>query len=295
MKCLGTGLSGLVGSRVTQLLAPRYSFEDLSLDTGVDITNRELIYPRIATSDAGWVLHFAAKTDVDSCEQERDLGRDSQAWKINVIGTQYIVEACRESHKKLLYISTDFVFDGTKDAYVESDCPQPANFYGLTKYEGERLVASLDNLALIVRISFPYRAVFPIKLDLVRAILSRLASGSPIMAVTDQHIVPTFIDDIAGALDVLMSKNARGIYHVCGSQFISPFELSRQIAQQFGYETVQIKPVTRQEYFAGRAYRPFQTTLKNDKIRFLGVSMRRVNEGLREMKKQLAQASKTAL
>src|SRR5258706_2620896 len=114
MNIIGTGLSGLVGSRIVELLGATYSFEDISRKTGTDITNKDAVFERIKNSKAEIVLHLAAKTDVDGCEKEKDLGESGEAWKINVLGTQNIIDACQETKKKLIYISTDMVLYGDK-------------------------------------------------------------------------------------------------------------------------------------------------------------------------------------
>src|SRR3990167_2808400 len=110
-KVLGTGLSGMVGSRVVELLSS-YDFEDLSLATGVDITQAEQVKSKVSNSSADWIVHFAAKTDVDGCEGEKGKGVNSDAWKINVEGTRNLISEAEKYKKKVLYISTDFVFDG---------------------------------------------------------------------------------------------------------------------------------------------------------------------------------------
>src|SRR4030042_6196951 len=229
MKIIGTGLSGLVGSRVVELLSPSYSFENLSLETGVDITQKETVDAYLDRSDSPWVFHFAAKTDVDGAEKERNLGEKGSVWLVNVGATQYIVDACRRTKKRLLYISTDFVFDGKKDVYNEDDIPKPQGWYAVTKYEGEKRVTSLDN-GLVIRIAYPYRASDKVRPDFVNKIIARLKSGESIAAPGDKLFGPTFIDDIAHAIQVLVERNARGIYHVVGSEAISPYRAAQQIA-----------------------------------------------------------------
>lgn len=100
MNILGTGLSGLVGSRIVELLAAQHTFEDLSLETGVDITDYRSVNSRIESSKAGWVFHFAAYTDVQGAEKEKSLGKESPAWKINVLATENIAQACKKTGKK---------------------------------------------------------------------------------------------------------------------------------------------------------------------------------------------------
>lgn len=287
MKVLGTGLNGLVGSRIVELLSDRYEFEKISRSTGVNITDRERVIEKIGSSDASVVLHLAAKTDVDGCEKDKILRESGDAWKINVEGTRNIADACKESNKKLIYISTDFVFDGEKETYVEKDIPNPVNWYGKTKYEGEKIVQESSSPWIIARIAYPYRSKFE-RLDFARVILRRLQNNEKVAGITDHKFSPTFIDDIVIALDNLIKQKAEGIFHVVGSQSLSPFEAALAIAREFGLDKNLIGKTTRAEFFKKRAPRPFRLALKNDKIQGLGVKMRGFEEGLEEVKRQIA-------
>lgn len=284
MKVLGTGLLGLVGSRIVELLSNKYEFDS----SDVDITDKAQIQNKIKNSDASVVLHLAAKTNVDECEQDEVLGESGEAWKVNVLGTKNIADACEESKKKLIYISTDFVFDGEhmpEGGYSEEDVPNPINWYAKTKYEGEKVVQKASCPYLIVRIAYPYRAEFE-RLDFVRAILKRLGEGLSVAGVADQILTPTFIDDISLALNVLIEKDQRGILHAVGSQSLTPYEGAMLIARIFDFDINHIAKTTRAEFFKDRALRPFQLAIKNDKIRRLGIRMRTLEEGLKEIKKQ---------
>jgi dTDP-4-dehydrorhamnose reductase len=288
MKILGTGLTGLVGSRIVELLKSKYEFENLSRTSGVDISNKNQVLEKIKNSDAQVVLHLAAKTNVDECEKDKALGRNGDTWKINVEGTQNVADACFKANKKLIYISTDFVFDGENppiDGYLEENTPNPVNWYAQTKYEGEKIVKQLKTPWLIARIAYPYRADFS-KTDFFRAIFNRLKKDEPILAVTDHIFTPTFIDDIASALNVLIKNNSQGIFHVVGSQSLTPFDAANLIANKFGFNKSKISTTTRSEFFKNRAVRPFQLTLNNDKITKLGVNMRTFEEGIKEIKSQ---------
>lgn len=287
MKILGTGLNGLVGSRIVELLNNTYQFQNISLSTGVDISDKDTVTNAIKNSDASIVLHLAAKTDVDACENDKMLGVKSNAWKINVEGARNVVDACKAFGKKLLYISTDFVFDGTKNEYSEEDIPNPINWYGVTKYEGEKIVASSGVSYCIMRIAYPYRFSFAQKKDFVRAILEKLKNQQRVEAVTDHIMTPTFIDDIAFAIDAIIQKDALGIFHVVGSQSLSPYEAACLIASTFGYDHSLISKTTQKEFFYGRAIRPFCLKLKNDRILQLGVTMKTFVEGLQELKTQM--------
>jgi len=182
MKLLGTGLSGMVGTRVTHALKDNYQFENLSLETGVDITNKEMVFDYVQKSDSPWVLHFAAKTDVDGAEKERDLGEQSPTWIVNVEATEILVQACKTFGKKLLYISTDFVFPGGEKVYAEEDTPEPIGWYAQTKYQGEKRVYALGDQGLVVRISFPYGAKDSPRPDFVQKIISLLSSNQQVVS-----------------------------------------------------------------------------------------------------------------
>src|SRR6185437_1834106 len=101
----------------------------------------------------------AAKVDVDGCEQDKHLGEDGEAWQINVVGTENVVAAVKATGKRLIFISTDFVFDGENPphgGYTETDTPSPINWYGQTKYEAEQRVLNEDIASCVVRIAYPY-------------------------------------------------------------------------------------------------------------------------------------------
>ena len=299
----------------------------------VDITDRNAIIEKIKNSNAPIVLHLAAKTSVDGCEKDREKdqellnrhsgkrsasrisqyvnGTDSgvaaapqndvyeawngkkTAWAINVFGTRNVVDACEKNNKKLIYISTDFVFDGSQNVYNENDKPNPINWYGATKYEGEKIVQSSSTPWIIARLAYPYRSHFE-KKDFIRILIEKFEKGESLQMVTDHIITPTFIDDVAYAFDILIKKNSTGIYHVVGSEFISPYEAGLKIAKIFGFAQNNVTKTTRSEFFKNRAPRPFHLALKNDKIQRLGVEMRGFEEGLRELKFQMSNLKSTS-
>jgi dTDP-4-dehydrorhamnose reductase len=272
---------------VTQLLAPEFTFENLSLETGVDITDKASIDSYFAKSDAPWVFHMAAYTDVQGAEKERKLADKSTAWKVNVLATQHIADNCRRLRKKLLYIDTDYAFDGKKKSYTEEDAPNPLGWYAMTKSEGAKRVLSLGNLGVVIRISNPYRALPVGKKDFVHKMLERMQAGQAVMAPADQIFAPTFIDDMAAALRVLVKLGASGIYHVVGSS-LSPYEAAGIIAEVFGCKAALVQKTAFATMFANRAPVPQYAALKNDKIRSLGVIMHSFAQGIAEVHKQEA-------
>lgn len=282
---LATGLSGLVGTRVAAVLAGRFKFRDLSLKTGIDISNKSQLENAFADSPAEVVLHMAAKTDVDGCEDDKLLAEEGAAWQVNVVGTENVTNAARNTGKRIIYISTDFVFDGTKELYTEEDEPNPISWYGYTKFMGERSVMKSDVDAAIVRISYPYRNRNKVRSDFVHRIIDVMRRQHSCMALTDHLFTPTFIDDIARALDIFLSKNLPGIYHVVGSSSLLAIDAAREISKIFRVRA-EIIPVTRNIYFKNKAFRPFKLALSNDKIRKLGLKMSTFSEGLKMVRQQ---------
>lgn len=304
MSILGIGLNGLVGSRICELLKDKYDFEVFSRSNGFDITNAQQVQKIIGSSKAPFVIHAAAKSNVDECErdkkedqailklpkvaQEEAVRNRQTAWGINVFGTQNITDACQKAGKKLIYISTDFVFDGDNDQtkpYKEDSTPHPINWYGQTKYEGERIVESCGMPFTIARIAFPYRASFH-RTDFVRTFIVLLKKGEAFRAVTDQFFTPTFIDDIAYGLDVLIQNDLIGIFHLVGNGWLTPFDAAITIADVFGLNSNQIQETTREDFFKNKALRPFFLGLRNDKIKQF-ISMKSFQEGVAKIKHQL--------
>lgn len=297
MNVIGTGLSGLVGSRIVELLKD-VSFQSIALEKGMDITNHSAVFEAISKSTASWVVHLAAYTDVQGAETEREKGKDSVAWKVNVEATKNIVDICHTMRKRLLYVDTDYAFDGTKKLYIETDPPNPQSWYAITKTEGAKHVLSLGEYGLVIRIANPYRANFPEqstipasslpvgKKDFVHKMIDRFIKGDDITAATDQVFVPTFVDDIAFAMDALLHVNAYGIYHVVGSDALTPYDVATEIARQYGFDPAVIKKTTFHEYFANRAPVPQYAALSNKKLQTLGVLMKTFQDGLMTMKEQ---------
>lgn len=283
------GSTGLVGSRVIELLTTSYEITEFNSSTGTDISNLDSLHS-LAQDSSEWVVLLAAKADVDGCEADKPLGEQGDAWKINVIGAQNVAKICLQTGKKLLYVSTDFVFDGAKpegEAYSETDTPNPINWYSHTKWKGEQVIQESGVEHVIVRLAYPYRAQLDTKKDFMRAIKNRLESVQPVLAVTDHLFTPTFIDDFVLAVDTIISQDVRGIFHVTGNQYLTPYEAAQIIAQTFELDSALISSTTRVEYFQGKADRPFNLSMNNDKINALGVRMKTFEEGLQEIKRQI--------
>ena len=280
MKILGTGLSGLLGTSVVDALKDELSFTNLSLETGVDITDMQALEKAFESSDASWVFHLAARTDVDTIEKEKDQKDKSLAWRVNVNATDSVASLCHKTGKHMVYISTDYVFSGIKDRYTEVDEPDPVGFYAITKFEGEKRVLKLGDNGLVVRIANPYGPKESGKKDFVHKIAEDLKKGSFIKAPSDQLFIPTFIPDIAASLKLLVYKNAHGIYHVVGNEALSPYQAAKEIARRIGISDDAVQATSFASYFKGRSPRPFHAVLSNDKIKKLGARMTSFPNGL---------------
>lgn len=279
-----SGGNGMIGSRIIELLSEKYNFFSFGRKEGFNITEPSS-FSKLENTKIDYFLHLAAKADVDGCEAEKDMGEQSEAWKINVNGTENVVNFCKQKSIKLIYISTDFVFDGKRpegEGYTEEDIPNPLNFYAKTKHEGEKLVlASTENIVL--RIAYPYRKEFDQKKDFVRALRDRLRENLEINVVSDHIMCPTFIDDVAFSVGKLIETNSQGVFHAVGSTPVTPYDAALKIAEKFNLNKKLVKGTTREKYFEGKAVRPFNLYLKNDKIKNLGVNIKTFEQGLKEL------------
>ena len=292
-KIIGTGLSGLVGSRIVELLKDKFEFVDFSLDTNVDLLNKESLTAAFEKNlDADVVLHMAAFTDTNAAwEQKGD--KSGICYQLNVEGTRSILNLAQKYNQYLIYISTDFVFDGTKTTpYLETDTPNPIEWYGETKYLGEKVITDSGYTNYnISRITYPYRAEYDKKNDIIRKVLTKLQNNEPVKMFSDQICTYTFIDDIAESLGYFLENKTTGIYHLVGSSSHSPYEMCLEIAKAFNLNKDLISASSLEEYLKSQPVgsRPWQKTLitSNQKATDLGLKFKTLTEGLEEIKNQL--------
>ncbi|HCB22858.1 TPA: hypothetical protein DEP06_03520, partial [Candidatus Daviesbacteria bacterium] len=217
-KLLVTGSTGLVGSRFVELIKNNFSVVTIgrnNADIKINLTNKEEVSKTIQSSDTNAVINFAAFTNVDEAEKEKN-DRDGEIYTINALLPTWLAEACKSSGKILYHISTDYVFNGKKEdsPYTEEDIPNPVDsWYAITKAEGEMGIIQIKGKFSIIRISYPYSGVYRKKLDIARAVVEKLNNKEPYWGVEDQKIKPTSVDDITKALAFLLQREATGIYH----------------------------------------------------------------------------------
>lgn len=297
---IATGISGLVGSRVAELFEDKYDFLSFSLDMGVDITDFNLLKKKFYQyPQANIALHLAAFTDVDAAWKQNE-DKNSSCYRVNVIGSKNIAQLCAKTKKYLIYISTDFVFDGKNPpagGYVENSKPHPIEWYGKTKYWAEKEVAKSGCHYSILRIAYPFKAKdSPKRLepnpksDLVRKIIAKLKTRQILKMFFDQIITPTFIDDIALAIDKCFQIKPKGIFHCVGSTGLSPYDLASLIAESFGYDKRLIKKTSLKNYLKSNPKtRPYskRAFLSNKKIeKELGIKMSTITNSLKKVQEQ---------
>lgn len=262
---LGTGLSGLVGSRFVSLLSSKYTFSNLDLSVGVDITNEEQVMRAVEASQSPVIVHMAAFTDVNRAWEERG-NKDGLCYKVNVLGTQNIAKAAQKYNKHCIHLSTAFVFDGTSDGmYTEEDIVHPIEWYGETKAEAERVVQEICSSYTLFRIDQPFRSdPFP-KQDTVHKMVE-LLSKPEYTPFVDHFFAPTIIEDFSKALDWAITEKPQGMYHATCNKKISDYEYAKMINQALKLNKT-INPGSLEDYLK-TTQRPYQknTALDSSKL-----------------------------
>ena len=257
MKFFITGINGQLGYDINLELKNRGYTEILSpTRQEVDITNKESVDKAILDFKPNVIFHCAAYTAVDKAEDDKE-----NCYNINVIGTKNIVEAAKEVNAKVVYISTDYVFDGTKDGYYkEEDKTNPINYYGETKFLGEQETRKYDN-HIITRISW----VFGINgKNFVKSMLNLAETRDELNIVADQIGSPTYTKDLSKVLVDLAMSDKTGTYHVTNDDICSWYDFAKYI---FASNNVNIKlnPITTSEY-PTRAKRPGNSKMSKEKL-----------------------------
>ena len=268
MKRLLTIGSGLLGNNLAKIAVNEFTtfttYNEHPLDIEgcksyyLNIANRVDVTTLIQKLNPDYIIHTAALTNVDHCERDKRL-----AWNINVEGTKHIAEPAQKIDAKLIYISTDYVFDGNEGMYKEDDPTNPIDYYGETKLEGEKAVRDLRDY-IIVRPSVLY-GWNPIKLNFVTWVMQELKRGNAISIVKDQFNSPTLADNLAELILELIGRDETGIFHISGSERISRFDCALKIAKVFDLDKGLIKPIT-SDQLNWIANRPMDSSLDTSKI-----------------------------
>ncbi len=274
LKVIVTGAYGLVGSRIIEMWDEWAEVIPLSHEV-CDITHRDTVIRTFSIAQPDAVLHLAAYTNVDGAEKESG-NEDGQAWKLNVLGTQNVTEAAKMYGAHLYAASTDFVFgdDGIEPHEEESE-RSPINWYGITKYEAEKIVETYAD-SCIMRFSYPFRAQYAKRTDFVRTMVSKIKARNLPSLFTDQYITPTFIDDLAPAIQTVITQKVIGKINLCGGSWHTPFEIGVMLAKALGIAESVVKGRTMREYERKNpeyAHRPLNGRTISRRTSSLGFTM----------------------
>lgn len=285
-RILVTGTSGLLGSKIVGLA--EHSFEVIPTHNTqpffknsikMDITDAARVLRVVTRTKPDVVMHVAAETSVDDCEKNKEA-----AWKANVEGTKNVAVACCEIDARLIYVSTDYVFDGGKGFYVEGDEPKPVNYYGWTKLKGEEFVRENCQHYVIARPSVIYGR-HALKTNFASWVIESLRRGERITVVDDHYNSPTLADNLAEALLEIAEKDLCGVFHTAGSERINRYEFALKIAQDFGLDANLIRPVKMSELRIWMAKRPPDSSLCINKAqKQLETEFLNVHESLKRIK-----------
>lgn len=271
MKVFVTGIKGQLGHDVVNELIKR-NHEPIGVDIeDMDITDKMVVDKTIKAAAPDAVIHCAAWTAVDAAEE--DSNRD-KVYAVNVTGTQHIAQVCKTLDIPMMYISTDYVFDGQGTEPWTPDCRNynPLNVYGLTKFEGELAVASLLSKFFIVRIAWVFGTNGS---NFIKTMLNIGKSHDKLTVVNDQIGTPTYTYDLARLLVDMIETDKYGYYHATNEGgYISWYDFAKEIFRQaealgnsaYDSEHLTVVPVTTAEYGVSKAARPFNSRLDKSKL-----------------------------
>jgi len=294
---LTTGSNGLLGQKLTEKIlaedrvklvatskgANRYPVKGGYGYAEMDILNADQVREVIERYSPDAIVHTAAMTNVDICEANKALCR-----QLNVDAVQMLISICEEKNIQLIHLSTDFVFDGADGPYKEEDAVNPVSYYGESKVLAESLLKnSKANWAILRTI-----LVYGITSDMSRSNIvlwakAALENASPIHVVNDQWRMPTLAEDLAEACLLAVEKNAKGIYHVSGKDYMSIADLVRKVADYWGLDQSFINEISSAS-LNQTAKRPVRTGFVLDKtIKDLDYRPHSFEEGLAILDQQM--------
>lgn len=292
MKILLTGANGFLGYYLTkQLLDRNYgvvatgkgkcrlpfadhkNFQYVSMD----FTDPFAVHDVFEKYSPQVVVHAGALSKVDECEQNQ-----WEAYQANVEGTVTLLINAEAHHSFFIFISTDFIFDGKMGMYKEEDTPGPVNFYGKTKLEAEEAVQEYEYDWAILRTILVYGKPHSSKDNILTNVKKKLEKGEECKIVNDQLRTPTYVEDLAAAIISVIEKKATGVYHIGGTDILTPYQMACAVAVHLGLDKLLIKEAS-EANFSQPAKRPLKTGFIIDKAKKkLGYSPISFAEGLQK-------------
>ncbi|WP_296636324.1 SDR family oxidoreductase [Polaribacter sp.] len=254
VKVLITGSNGLLGQSLLNLLLKeknKYRVYGFSLGENrsgradfnylsIDITNRDNLKEQLRNINPNYIINTAAMTQVDDCEIKK-----AACDILNVEVVKWLSEICKNINAHLIHISTDFIFDGKKGWYTESDKPNPLSYYGLSKLKSEQVLEKSTINYTILRTILVYGKVFDMsRSNIVLWVKESLENKKEITIVNDQFRTPTYVEDLAMACKISIDINAIGVFNIASSELLSIYEIAKQIAEVFNLDHSYIKPIS---------------------------------------------------
>jgi dTDP-4-dehydrorhamnose reductase len=291
-RILVTGVSGFLGRYVAITLKDHYAVlgtyhsHATVLDGGeltrLDLTDAEAVHSTSREFRPAVVVHTAALSDVDACERHPD-----EAHRVNVEGTEAIAQAAVAVGARLIYISTDQVYDGVKGHYDEADVPQPLMVYGRTKLEGEHRAAAICRDTVILRLALLYGWGIPPRLNFVDWLVERLQAGREVPLFVDQYRTPLYVAQAAEAIRRLIeAPEVRETFNLGGGERINRYVFGLKFCEVFDLPEALLKP-TEMSSTRGLAARPRDCSMNSSKISsLLQIVPLTVEEGLSVMRQQ---------
>ncbi len=296
-KILITGSNGLLGQKLIEALRGLPGIELIATSKNqnrypdpagytyapLDITDPQAVGNCLQQYKPDAVIHTAAMTLVDFCEQNQDA-----CWKVNVEATRSLVSACEKIKSHFIHLSSDFVFDGSRGPYREEDSPCPVNFYGKSKWESEKIVSAGRIPWTLLRTILVYGVTPSLsRSNIVLMVKNNLEQGKKIRIVNDQFRAPTLAEDLAFACKAAALQRKTGLYHISGPDLVSVYDATCTIAEVFGWNTALIEPIASAE-LKEPAKRPPKTGFILDKAKKdLGYHPHSLRQGLERVQKQI--------
>ncbi len=264
MKVLITGAGGQLGRDLHSHCEAEGDEVVAGTHATLDVGDRDAVYQAVTTVQPDVVLHVGAYTAVDACESDPDT-----AYRVNALGTRWVADASRQVGAHVCYVSTDYVFDGTKDTpYVEWDRPNPQSVYGRSKWGGEHeLAAHAAGDCSVVRTSW---VCGEHGANMVKTVL-KLADQPELAFVDDQRGHPSFTADLAVGIRRLVAARVPGLFHMTNQGAVSWYEFVQAILSSAGHDPAKVRPIKTADLDPPRpAPRPANSVLDNAALRLAG-------------------------
>ncbi|QCK14189.1 SDR family oxidoreductase [Mangrovivirga cuniculi] len=298
-KILITGSNGLLGQKLVALLAENPDIELIATSRGenrikhidsssyqyesLDITNESEVEQVIGKYKPDVVIHGAAMTNVDQCEQNPE-----DCHKLNVDAVKYLTSASSEINAFFLFLSTDFIFDGSHGPLLETDIPNPISVYGQSKLDAEEIVMSYPHKWAIARTVLVYGLTPSMsRSNIILWVKKSLENGEKINVVTDQWRTPTLAEDLAKGCTLIALNEAEGVFNISGEEMLTPYDMAMKTAEYFALDKTLINKADAST-FSQPAKRPPKTGFIINKAKdILGYAPHSFEEGISILDKQL--------